>query len=133
MIRDFENKDLETFEPNEFSDISDIPYVFDDEDFWKYTLTDDGRVLAVICFKENMPGDWASFLLISRYFKFKNAPELKAFMLHCIKKLNPRRVWTASRDCSIINRWQKYLGMTKESDTMVNGRKLNIWSFTSGN
>lgn len=127
MIREFTPEDLDGFDFNKFSNPADVKFVFKSDEWWNYTIWD-GKARAIICFKDNGGDDWAGFFLISKGFKASHARELKWFFDMAIEKLNPKRLWTTSQRNKTIDRWHRYLGMSVEKTTVINGKEFKIWS-----
>ena len=62
MIRFFERVDMRRLKSNEFSKLDDISFVFDDPDFYKFTLVgSDQNVYAIICFKRYWKNNFVAF------------------------------------------------------------------------
>lgn len=129
MIREFCIEDLQGFEPNEYSDTGALVTmnVFEDDECFKFSFIDQGKVKAIIIFKELELDEYYGFFVISQTFRFKDSAVIKEFIEHCCQKLSPKKVWTASRDCAVINRWHKYLGMVVTGIKELEGKILNIW------
>lgn len=128
-IREFKIEDLRGFEPNEFSNCSELILmnIFEDEECFRYSYIDQGIVKAIIIFKEVEPEEYYGFFVISESFRFKDGRMVKQFMEHCARKLRPKKVFTASPICDVINRWHEYLGMVIADVKEVNGKRVNIW------
>lgn len=126
MIREFEQSDLERFEPNQVSDPSDQAHVFDDDRWWKYTIYDK-EIKAIICFLEDQPGEWGAFAFISKHFNARDSVEMRKFMQRAEDVLKPKKLWTASPSSAKVNRWHEFLNLTLDSPLEYNGKIYNKW------
>ena len=106
IVRPFITDHLNHFVPNEVSQPDDIAFAFDDDDYYKYSLWKEGKVKAIVFFRDNGGGDIAGFFLISDCFTARDGVLLKKFMFQKIKIHQPERLWTASlADNKLIERW----------------------------
>lgn len=152
MIKPFEKSDLEKFTPNELSGIDDIMPLFTDDRYHKYSVWGGGIVKAIIYFikvgeterahfnewavsngsksrNENVNNEWAAFCLISNTFNAINSKQIRDFTEQMAGKFKPHRLWTLSLDCPIIEKWHKWLMLTKEDAPIIfNNQRYNIWS-----
>lgn len=126
MIREFDMKDLERFEPNEVSDPADVAHFLRDEKLWSYTLENDG-IKAVISFSETAPDEWAMSCLISRHFNALDSRELKRFKERAVRALQPRKVWSWTIPGTVADRWHKFLGLAFEKQREFQGKIYNVW------
>lgn len=127
MIREFTIADLDTFQPNEFSLPDNISYVFEDGYWWNYVIENHG-IKAIICFKENKPGEWATFALISKYFNAKDSLEMRNFMRRAEEVLKPKKLWTISKMIPKTNRWHQFFGFNFERVQIFQGEAYNLWA-----
>lgn len=129
MIKNFAASDLQKFTPNKFSGIDDILPIFEDPRYHKFTLWEDDTVRGIIYFHHCGDGDWAGFFLLSELFTAHNGKQIKDFINQTVHKYQPKRLWTVSIDCEVINKWHKFLRLTKENDNLTfNGKRYNLWS-----
>ena len=128
MIRKFKYGDQFKLEANEFSDVDKVAYVFDDEDYQKYTLDDDGEVKCIIVWYEYMPRHYAIFFLMPDNVSFTNTKQLKIFMEDMALILKPKTCVTFSHDCGMLNRWHKFFGFEMQRKCLSDGCDgLNKW------
>ena|SRR5688572_14075240 len=134
MIRKFERSDLRRIKSNNFSKTRDIGFVFDDDDFLKQTLTKDGNVYAIICFKSYWKNNFIGFFLIGEDMPAICARELKDFVDNLVVDLNIERIQTDSVDTEILNKWHYFLGFTLEGTMkkMIFDNDYNMWGFLKG-
>ncbi len=126
MIRDFEMKDLEIFEPNAVSNPAGVIDALKDERAWNYTL-ERGGIKAIITFAETDEDEWAMSCLVSKHFNAVDSLELKRFMDRAIDALKPRKVWTISPP-GAVDRWHRFLGLAFERKQEFEGKIYNMWS-----
>ncbi len=127
--------DSRRLKANEFSDASDMAWVFKDEGFDKHTMEDDeGRVLCIICFKKYWQDNYLAFLLISKEMTALHARALKSWIFGAMMDLRMKRVQTDSVDCPVINRWHEFLGFTLEGTRakMLFDKDYKMWAFVKG-
>lgn len=132
MIREFDLKDLEHFEPNSFSDLrksGDTMELLTHEDCYKYTLIRDG-IKAIIVFKDNGERDWMGFFLMSKGFTPRDGVSIKNFIDETVAKYKPKRLWTASQTSEMLTRWHRFLKMEPEDPINIKGKMYNVWSRT---
>lgn len=131
MIRQFEEKDLEFIDVNEFSDIGIYRNLILSDFMQKATLVDGEKVLCVICYMQYADYRYKAFFIMSKDFTAKYARELKKFVYFTAKELKAKRVETESLDCELINRWHRFLGMTlegKKTRFLDDETDFNLWS-----
>lgn len=128
MIRDFEQTDLGSFEPNFCSRPSEVAFVFDTSFYEKYSLIRDGIVRAILCLISTDKDEWAGFFLVSKRFNVVDAKELRRFVANKVTEYGAKRIWTLSIDHPVIERWHKFLGMEKERPVFFSGKSCFIWS-----
>jgi hypothetical protein len=128
MIREFTIDDLERFEPNEFSAPGDVMTVLKSEDWWNYTLENHGQVKAIICFTEQDKGEWAAFCLIGKQFNARDTIELKRFTERAALRLQPKQMWTISRQKPYIDKWHQFQGMEPDGEVELNGEIYSKWT-----
>jgi hypothetical protein len=126
MIREFEKKDLENFEPNEFSSPENIKFVFDDDAWWLYVIENKG-IKAIIAWKEAEDNEWGIFALVSKHFTARDSVEMRTFGHRAEKILKPKKVWTCSLPIAITDKWHKFLGFTFDEEVEHQGTTYNRW------
>jgi len=129
-IEPFNIVDVYGFKPNPNSPLRYLEKILDDVSYHKYSLIDEENVVqAIICFKDNGDDDWAGFFLIAETFKGKHGLEIKHFIVDTVEKHQARRLWTASRPGTVLDRWHQFLGMQKDKEMVnIEGSDFNIWS-----
>lgn len=128
MIRLFDIKDLEKFEANKLSS-ADAPFVkqlLADDASWVYTQENHGTVKSISCFREESPGEWAIFSLISKHFIAKDSVELKRFLARGERTLKPKKVWTIAPSENGIDKWHRFFGFTFDKPISFNGATYNV-------
>lgn len=126
MIREFDMKDLERFEPNEVSDPADVAHFLRDEKLWSYTLENNG-IKAVISFAETETDEWAMSCLISKHFNALDSRELKRFKERVVRALKPRKVWSWTIPGTDSERWHEFLGLVFDKTQEFQGKIYNVW------
>ena len=124
----FEKKDFDNFEENEFCKQDGEITVFDDPTCHKYTMFQDEKAIALICFKETAPRDFAGFFVVSTDFSKGDCRALRRFVNNTAKRYNAKRVWTASRQQEKLRRWHEFFGMMKEGIIKLEGIVCDVWS-----
>ena len=129
MIRDYEKGDEALLNFNRFSDPSAAPEVFESDEYVKKTLTDEGVIRVIVCWREIAPASLASFILMSKDISTRYFRELKRFIKNVIVSLGLRLVLTYSVDCEEINRWHRFLGfeLDVEGKVTLGDKSFNKW------
>lgn len=128
MIIPYMPNHLNAFEPNIFSVPDSDYFALDGKEWLRYTMQDEGKTKAIIYFRDNGGNDWCGFFLIGKDFRRKHKTELMEFIEDMISIHSPKRLWTLSRECDVLTRWHKLLGMVKESYMEVMGEKCVVWA-----
>jgi hypothetical protein len=129
MIREFQESDLKNFTPNEHSGIDEVLPIFTSPIYHKFSLIEGDITKAIIYFHHTGGDDWAGFFLISKDFSARNGIQIRNFIKQTTDKYKPKRLWTVSLDCPMINKWHKFLRLKEEkSDIILNGKKYIMWS-----
>jgi len=134
MIRHYNATDRRRIKPNEFSDIRDADFVFEDDDFYKFSLVEDNEVYAIICFKRYWKNNFIAFFLISEDIKILHARELRTFIYDAAFDLGAERIQTDSIDCEVLNKWHRFLGFKIEGKRikMMYDQDYNCWAVLKG-
>lgn len=127
--------DARRIKSNQFSDMKEAFYVFDNPDYFKHTLVDDrGMVQAIICFTPYWRRNYMAFFLISDEIDVSAVRELKRFIYEAIMDLRADRVQTISHDCPKLEKWHLFLGFRKEGahEKMCHDRDYATWAVVRG-
>ena len=114
MIRPFEPSDVRRLKPNDFCKDRDMSDVFNDPEFYKFSLVDDSDVLCIMAFKKYWGDCWMTCSLMSEDIKPVHAKQLKKFLHTVINDFGMQRMQTYDLDCAFLNRWHLWLGFTLE-------------------
>lgn len=131
MIRPFEKLDARRIKLNDFCKDRDMNNVFEDPEFYKFTLVDDkSDVLCIMAFKRYWGDCWMTCSLMSENIKPSHARELKRFLHTVINDFGMQRMQTHDLDCSFLNRWHEWLGFKLEGvmKKMVFNRDYCAWA-----
>lgn len=134
-IRHFERMDVRRFKPNEFSHTKGMDFVFDDPNFYKFSLVGDkGDIYAIICFMKYWGNNYVAFFLICEDMPKLAGHKLKNFIFNAIEDLGADRVQTDSADDETLNKWHEYLGFTYEGtrEKMMHNKDFNMWGLLRG-
>lgn len=130
MIREFAEKDLEGFNPNKYSAIDENIHIIKNENILKYSVLQNDKVQAILCFCSYWENNWACSLLMSNDANFVCAKKIKAFLYKTAKALGIKRLQTDSEDCLFINRWHEFLGFECEGvrRKAFYGKDFKMWA-----
>lgn len=123
---------LAEFEPNRFCKLDQIENTFTNPECEKYTmLTEAGKPLAMVFFKQTEEGVYAGYFLISVDFSAKDCVPLRDFVQQLIEQRGGvKKVWTASRQAPELANWHKFLGLHLDGTMQINGATYDVWSMT---
>lgn len=129
MIRDFILGDENKLKPNAFSDPTDVRDIFTDDTYKKFTLEDGEKIVAITCWKEYAPDEYAIFMLMCDEITASNTRELKRLLDNATIQLKPKRCITYSFDCDMLNRWHEFWGFKSDpaNGVLIEGKKFNKW------
>jgi len=137
MIREYVNEDFDKLEMNGYID----PELYGDrlrlmlEAYNSYTMETEGKVMAIISFREYTRGCYSAFVLCSTLLEGKHTKELKVFIQGCIEALEAIRVETLSLKDDVIDRFHRFLGFSLEGTKVkfFNNKDYNMWAWVGGN
>lgn len=135
MIRPFERVDARRIKPNQFSDCKDMWFVFDDPEFYKFSLVgNEADVFAIICFRKYWGNNYLAFFLIDENMPMIHARELKRFIYEAASDLGAERVQTDSVDCELLTKWHEFLGFKHEGkrEKMIYNQDYSMWAILRG-
>lgn len=130
MIREFTKEDLQQFEPNELSHPGDVMFVFEDDQWWLYTLERGGKIKAILAARETAPDEWAVFCLLSSHFNAWDSLALRQFVGRAAKILKPKKMWTISKPIERVNKWHRFFGLKFERLQEFQGNIYNLWAIS---
>jgi len=125
VIRDFNIKDLELIDTNEFSDLElykDFLGVLNLK-----TMIKDDKIVCILGYLNYWGNNYKVFLSLSNDFKWSR--EVKEYIYALIKELKAERIETESPDNEKLNRWHEFLGFTKEGTKrkFMDNKDYNVW------
>ena len=125
MIRDFEEKDLELIDTNEFSDIELYKDFLDVLNL--KTIIKDDKIVCILGYLNYWGNNYKAFISLSNDFKY--AREVKKNINTLIEELNMERIETESPDNEVLNRWHEFLGFKKEGTKVkfMDNQDYNVW------
>lgn len=130
----FERAHYESVKLNRFSDTGRALTSLDDETCIKHSLlAEDGKVMAIVVFKEVAPRDFAGFFIVDESFTAKHCVYLRNFVQMLTEQHKAERVWTISRQDPSLASWHKFLGLSKDGTMEVENKTYDVWSMTHGN
>lgn len=135
MIREFIETDLCKIDVNDFGE-GDLmekmkPVVFMYEG---WTLEKDGRLKAILFYRQYAQGNYEGFLVCSVYMSAFDGQQVKEFIDKLKIRLNIERIETLSLDCESLNKWHRFLGFTCEGTKrrFLHGKDYKMWSMLRG-
>lgn len=134
MIRKFKIEDLDSFDPNEYSDPQRVRCALDDATYEVQTLELEGKTMAVLCFQNYWGRNWHGFFLIAKGFTPRMAFILRSHIRHTMEIKDALRLQTDSVDCKILNDWHEFLGFQWEGcrRKMMFNRDYCMWALMRG-
>lgn len=132
MIRDFHLSDIDCFNPNEFSNISN-PQVFDmnvffDDSWKKYTLHV-GFPRAFLFAKNYNKNNWGVFVVIEKDFQPVHLKYVRRFFLDMRKKMGAKLIVTMSGVDDRVFRLHEFMQFKLIKRLKSN---LNLWVIKNG-
>ena len=129
MIRAYKKGDELKLKPNKFSDVSSVDDIFDNDNYIKHTLDDNGEIKCIMCWYNHAPDRYAIFFLMPDGVEFKHARALKRFLDEMTERLKPKSCVTYSFDCDMLNRWHEFFGFQKRDGdgVLIDNKKFNKW------
>lgn len=131
MIKAFEINDLGCFTPNEFSEPDPVLLQLVSGEYVVESMVEpDGRVMAIMAYRNYWGDCWTGFILVSAFFDIEAAEELKGHFKAGMKALNAGRVQTESVADVKVRKWHEFMGFTLEGTRrkMMFNRDYDMWA-----
>lgn len=130
MIADYTKGDELLITPNRYSENIPLASSFLCADgVCKKSIVADGRVMAVVIWKEYEPRKYVTALVMDKKAGLSVFRDIKIVLFGVGKEFSPLSFVTYSLDDGIIYRWHRFLGFNMEagSSQVVDGKTYNKW------